>query len=1417
MRLQPLGMPFGMDALVPQRQEVEIDIPQLRIDENDPYRDQYAAPAVKEVDARHLLIDEYDPKSVLTPKQISKLVGMLRSAAGTGLSLLATAASVIDKVPAGIRGTLAGDLSQWSLILPFSESYLKNFYEKNLGIKIPDHHITGREVLERWGFPKNQKGFDPINNTADALLDAAGIALEIVAVPPLFPRIGALTKAGHEAYRLGEAGVKISRLENVLREAGEMVGRETLTTKMLASVTGPLEAKVSSILLNADVPQDVIDYAVKTISSMPRTAKVNIHRKIMEAVSDGDAKSIGRIIANIPEYARLLSPTEKLGHMPAVSMAGRAQELKQGLRGIVLEPVWPFGGLFDRIEIKAPALGKAMQAASETQPVAWLRGLFDWSVKDAGNKIQQIGTQRAVESVRNMLGSARDIMFSTKTYLGAVADRFAREYRLAQLAGNNAATMTYEQALAFIAEHSRKLMGSIDDRAHELAKVLLNGQTPPQSLVETISEISSVIERNLVDTIDFMHGTVRQLGLDIPKTSPIFHEYFPRYTRQTPLGDTAFKRVGEPLVTASETRKLKRRTFALKHVPGGQVMTNAVMQDLILTRPAGRSLLAARPGESYVYKLPNGKVFTYGDFVARVDDTGNAIVGRVTGVDPATGDITVMLTSGKKAVFKESEILRSYGATPTESGVFGLVMTRLTKEQQLSAARQWLELNGIAPVPVKKSRDSVKLLQQYMYHRYFEPVIDSLTKADAIENPDLARFIFYNDGKNIPYKRQEIVRMVQQYFGVNQSEARRIANVALTQGGLSSELVKYARGHKPRPLFSNDILADHYRYISTYADVASALSGLHEVFMRTILPARSAVPNAFRLPDASRTEIIRSGYTTLADAWSRIVVPFKPAGGKLYSGTLSQEGLQTLLTRLEKEGPQQIRDAIAAAKQAGKDPAEMLVIPRSVTKTAQSMLKLLMPQSEERLFLEDAVRSYLGTVATWMTLPRIAFHTRNFISNVAMSLMGEKPFTNAEYMEALKRYLPKILKGKIEDIPYIDEVLASGIASPSGKMQDIALNTAATNTLLFGKQISREAEKIGLGSVAEALAAPAKEYLSPKNIFTYRGTTHPLVKAGQRAFNTVEAATRIPLYVLAREKGLTHSQAKDIVEKILYDYTRLSGFEKRYMQPTIMFYSWLRQNLGYMIPRVTLDWASGPAQATRIIGRFWQSSGEVLPTWLQDSLGIPVYRDNDGQVVVIKSLGLPMQDLAIISPNLAKVQSQMYARANPIIKAAYILATGKDPFTGIPVTTYKSVAERIAKEFGIDKPTPEVIQKLKIPYRVMEQLIPAVPFVAQFAKAADPTIHPVWRAIDLTTGINLGKYNVERAALLEAADNLRKSLIVQPGVREFQVPYVTEEASAGTQQTYDLYKAVESFLRKYKQQQEQTLQLPYSFAPSQLQ
>jgi len=271
------------------------------------------------------------------------------------------------------------------------------------------------------------------------------------------------------------------------------------------------------------------------------------------------------------------------------------------------------------------------------------------------------------------------------------------------------------------------------------------------------------------------------------------------------------------------------------------------------------------------------------------------------------------------------------------------------------------------------------------------------------------------------------------------------------------------------------------------------------------------------------------------------------------------------------------------------------------------------------------------------------------------------------------------------------------------------------------------------------------------------------------------------------------------------------------MQPTIMFYSWLRQNLGYMIPRVTLDWASGPAQATRIIGRFWQSSGEALPTWLQDSLGIPVYRDKDGQVVVIKSLGLPMQDLAIISPNLAKVQSQMYARANPIIKAAYILATGKDPFTGIPVTTYKSVAERIAKEFGIDKPTPEVIQKLKIPYRVMEQLIPAVPFVAQFAKAADPTIHPVWRAIDLTTGINLGKYNVERAALLEAADNLRKSLIVQPGVREFQVPYVTEEASAGTQQTYDLYKAVESFLRKYKQQQEQTLQLPYSFAPSQLQ
>jgi len=344
-------------------------------------------------------------------------------------------------------------------------------------------------------------------------------------------------------------------------------------------------------------------------------------------------------------------------------------------------------------------------------------------------------------------------------------------------------------------------------------------------------------------------------------------------------------------------------------------------------------------------------------------------------------------------------------------------------------------------------------------------------------------------------------------------------------------------------------------------------------------------------------------------------------------------------------------------------------------------------------------------------------------------------------------------------------------------------------------------------TIHDAVAALKQPVSAYATVAASGPNVNPLIKAGYNMFSAIEGMGRATAYVAARKAGMTPSQASEFVKKILYDYSRLSGFERRVLQPTIMFYSWLRQNAGYMLPRILMDWSSGPAQMARVVGRVQaQFTESEMPEWIQDSLGIPVYRGRDGKTVIIKSLGLPIQDIAMFSPDIGKFAANVVSRTNPILRSIYMIASDEEPFTGAPLSQYKSVIE---KTTGITIKPPDLAKVI----RSFESGLPGVSYLVYLGRLASGET-PLWaRVLDAISGVNVGSYDLERMATSDAMDRLREVLVQQEGVRSFEVPYIPDESKASerAKALQAIYSSLQKQLRKEKRETEKPVRVSPMF------
>jgi hypothetical protein len=328
----------------------------------------------------------------------------------------------------------------------------------------------------------------------------------------------------------------------------------------------------------------------------------------------------------------------------------------------------------------------------------------------------------------------------------------------------------------------------------------------------------------------------------------------------------------------------------------------------------------------------------------------------------------------------------------------------------------------------------------------------------------------------------------------------------------------------------------------------------------------------------------------------------------------------------------------------------------------------------------------------------------------------------------------------------------------------------------------------GLRYVAEGLKGPKTRWLRLGPLPVGETQLHPMVEAGQRMFQLTMAAERTALFNAAMNKGMTSGQAYNLVKQTFFDYAALTPIERRFLQPTMMFYGWLRSSIAYLLPRVTLQWPSRVSQFTRGLSRLSAQQDEAMPPWLKDTMAVPLPlgKTADGKTRVIRSFGLPLEDLALFGPSVHATLLKVIARTNPLIKGLYTAASGKDPFTD------RRVAEQ---PFGLWRTAYETFIPQHLLLKNVSKLFDYDP--------QSPTPgwgQALWNALSATTRIQTGEYNLKMQSLRALQNEMRKELEGMKNVRLFETPYYPKglgEAPEETAQKMEQYRTLGTLIGMY--------------------
>lgn len=379
-------------------------------------------------------------------------------------------------------------------------------------------------------------------------------------------------------------------------------------------------------------------------------------------------------------------------------------------------------------------------------------------------------------------------------------------------------------------------------------------------------------------------------------------------------------------------------------------------------------------------------------------------------------------------------------------------------------------------------------------------------------------------------------------------------------------------------------------------------------------------------------------------------------------------------------------------------------IPKSATRDFLGVDEILKnsvlintPNVSRFMGMVDKINGYFKT---YLTVPFPSFHARNFVSNTVLSKVGGVTFTKQTELT------PRVL-----DLLYRSGTTVFSKANKLTQEEKVLWNEILDHGIT------------GRGQFYEILKASGQAKSGSQNI-VQKG-----VQKARDVGQFVEDFSRITHYLAKKEAGLTPVEAMRSVNKHLFDYSKVTNFERAYMRPAFLFYTWMRNNIPLMIQTTLTD--------PRMVGVYENLTGlksDEVPSYLKGSRAFPV-----GEGEAIGSLGLPFEDLNMFNvadadptffKQIARLAERVLTKTSPAFKIPFEMTTGKTLFTGRDLSSLT-------------------------PVELLENWTPAGRAVREGEKLIDPDEPASMKTLDILTGVRTYKIDPNKVKI----DKLKRAAI----------------------------------------------------------
>lgn len=316
-----------------------------------------------------------------------------------------------------------------------------------------------------------------------------------------------------------------------------------------------------------------------------------------------------------------------------------------------------------------------------------------------------------------------------------------------------------------------------------------------------------------------------------------------------------------------------------------------------------------------------------------------------------------------------------------------------------------------------------------------------------------------------------------------------------------------------------------------------------------------------------------------------------------------------------------------------------------IDKTAHELLKrneFVKDNANELVKFYNGVNDIFKTVST----TTLGYHFRNITGNATNMVLSGIP---AHKLLGEFRTANRVLNSD-----YMWRLFTDGAKTATEKADLKLLNQFIDNGFLGqGKEIR------DLQSLIDRFNT------GNKNVSGLRKAFNKVFDVNIRANEFIDARSRMMVldYANKNPKYMARIGAKtpgDAVRYTVLDPTNLSPWEKRWGKKIIPFYTFTKQNLLFQAKNIVKN----PVKYKRLLTTLNSAYGALdeyqYRDYQRDSMQVPVYTDEEGNTLVVKT-NLPAADLGEWVENPLQ---KLVSSTTPLIRTPFEAVTGVDTFTG---------------------------------------------------------------------------------------------------------------------------------------------------------